>query len=448
MSTIIQTLTQKGNHIYLLFDRLWSKEWSPHIVDKFVENSDTIEVEWSLQRNDFWRNIIFPSRELRSYISYLKRPDQSKYYLKRWRKYLPSFLKKRVKSKFYRRIYNLPPIRILLENFEKIVPPDKKICKDLIQKKPDVVVITPMNMRFSEEIEYTKAANHLNIPTIVPVYSWDNLTTKGLFHIIPDLTLVWNKVQRQEAIAIHAVPDDKILITGSPFFDKWFNSDHMKENRFDFCRRIGLDPDKPFILYLGSSINIAKDETWLIEEIYNRIKSNKDSRIRELRILVRPHPAHSKHYARLENKDIVVWPKEGALPEEENSQRDFLNMLCHSILTIGINTSGMIDAVINKKPCLTIMTEQYLTTQQQALHFKHLLKADVLEVTHSPQEAIVAIQNIMEGRDRHRDQRIQFVKDFVRPCGLQQEAGKVAALAIELTAKGKSVSEIRSLLHV
>lgn len=75
-----------------------------------------------------------------------------------------------------------------------------------------------MNIRFSEEVEYVKAANAIKIPTVVHVLSWDNLTTKGLCHIIPNLTLVWNEIQSQEAITIHEVPDDKILITGSLFF--------------------------------------------------------------------------------------------------------------------------------------------------------------------------------------------------------------------------------------
>ena len=122
-------------------------------------------------------------------------------------------------------------------------------------------------------------------------------------------------------------------------------------------------------------------------------------------------------------------------------------MLLRSILTIVVNTSGMIDAVINKKPCLTIMTEQYIATQQQALHFKHLLEADVLEVTYSPEEAILAIDQIMDGKDRHRNQRLQFVKNFVRPCELNLEAGQVAAHVIELAAKGKTASEIRNLLY-
>jgi hypothetical protein len=444
ISTIVDALARGDNKILLYFDPKWSKGHSFNQVRRFTNNSDNVTAGWALQRSDAWRRFIFFTRELRSYTSYLNRKDQSPYYINRWNRYLPRLVRNITHTKPARKILTNSFVYRLLKYFEYIVPPDQKIYSDLIKKSPDIVVATPMNMRFSEEVEYVKAANILKIPTVLPVLSWDNLTTKGLFHIIPNLTLVWNEVQRQEAINIHEVPDDKIFITGSPFFDKWFASDHMRENRSDFCWRIGLDSKRPFILYLGSSTNIARDETWIVEEIYDRIKSHMDNRIRNLAILVRPHPANTKHYTKLKGKDILLWPKEGALPEDEKSQRDFYNVLFHSILTIGVNTSAMIDAVINKKPCLTIMTKQYLTTQQQALHFKHLLEADVLEVTYSPEEAIVAIAKIMAGKDRHRNQRLWFVKNFVRPCGLNREVGQVAAHIIELAAKGKRASEIRS----
>ena len=114
------------------------------------------------------------------------------------------------------------------------------------------------------------------------------------------------------------------------------------------------------------------------------------------------------------------------------------------MLALGINTSGMIDAIINDRPCLTVMTKRYRRTQQEASHFNQLLKTNALEVTHSLNDAMEAIVRIMEGNDRHRLQRRQFIRDFVRPCGLDRKAGDVAAKAIELTAQGRSVAEIEA----
>jgi len=444
VESIVKSLDNRGHAITLLFDKKWSENYSLQIAENFLSNLNNTQMGWSLQRTDSWRKLIFWMRELRSYVSYLRRPDQSKYYRMRWKRYLPKPLRKVAGSLPVRYLLSRDTVFGWLTRFEKHVPPDPKILESLRHKKPDVVVVTPMIQRFSEEVEYAKAAIEAGIPTVVPSLSWDVLTTKGLFHIIPDLLLAWNDVQRTEANEIHGIENDHILITGSPFFDKWFEIDELKEGRSSFCRRVGLNPAKPYLLYLGSSKNIAEDETWLVHEIINKIKCHPDSKFRELSFLVRPHPTNTKHYARLENSGAIVWPKEGALPQEKNSQRDFYNSVIHSTLAAGINTSGMIDAIIIGKPCLTIMPSRYRRTQLQAAHFKYLLDADVLEVTKNSDAAIKTIGKILDGKDMRLVQRQQFIHRFARPLGMHRTVGNIAAQVIEMMAKREEVGKIKA----
>jgi hypothetical protein len=104
----------------------------------------------------------------------------------------------------------------------------------------------------------------------------------------------------------------------------------------------------------------------------------------------------------------------------------------------------MIDAIIIGKPCLTIMTARYRRTQEQVVHFKHLLDADVLEVTQTTDAAIETIGRLLNGKDPHCVQRQQFIHRFVRPLSMQMPAGKVAAKAIEMMAQGKQVHKIKA----
>ncbi len=437
IASIAKALDDDGVEVDLLFDPYWSRKASPTIVEEFIKQSRNVRMDWAIQRDDYWRHLVFPLRELRSYISYLRRPDQSAYYTTRWAGYLVFPLRQIVKFKIVEWLLTILPVSTLLNLIEKAVPAHKKIKNDLVNRNPRAVVVTPMYMRFSEEVEYAKAAKAMGIHVAVPVYSWDNLTTKGLYHVTPDLTLAWNEVQKQEAEQIHAIPSNRIVITGSPFFDKWFDAGRRLENHREFCRRINLPSDRPFILYLGSSANIASDETWLVEELYRCLNNHPNSAIRELSLLVRPHPANAKIYEKLKDENITVWPKDGALPEADQTQIDFFNMLHHSQLTIGVNTSGMIDAIINNKPTISVLTKKYHTTQQQTVHFRQLLKADVLEVAKSPDEALAIVEKILAGRDCCRDQRLRFRENFVRPCGLEFEAGAVAAEAIITAAQDR-----------
>jgi hypothetical protein len=444
VKSIVNALDDGANQITLLFDPKWSAKYSRNVVEDFLLHSKNARMKWALQRRGVLRYFIFNLRELRSYAGYLRRPEQSTYYQIRWKRYLPMPVGYIAGTRSLRHLLSRDSVFELFSRIENFVSPDSKILESLLDLQPDIVVVTPMIHRFSEEVEYIKAAKAAQIPTAALALTWDVLTTKGLFHVIPDLTMVWNGVQRSEAVQVHGVKDEQILEIGSPWFDKWFNADALKEDRRQFCSRIGLHPGKSYVLYLGSSRSIAKDETWLIREFMDKIKQHADPDIRNLAMLVRPHPAHTKYYNQMGNSDIFIWPREGALPQEEATQRDFYNSIYHSAFTAGINTSGMIDAIILGKPCITIMAGEYSATQQQAVHFNHLLDADVLHVTQSTDEALAAVQQLSDGVDHHRAQRQRFVANFVRPWGLHISAGETAAMTIELLAQGKSVQDIKA----
>jgi len=164
--------------------------------------------------------------------------------------------------------------------------------------------------------------------------------------------------------------------------------------------------------------------------------------IRKMNILVRPHPGHARHYEQLKDKQVVIWPPGGALPDAEETLRDFYNTLKHCVGTVGINNSAMLEAIINDRPCVTIITERYQATQSQTGHFQHLLDYDILEITGSADECVNRIEALWQGKDTRQEARRRFVTEFIRPRGRERSAGEAAARAIELAALGKSAAEI------
>jgi hypothetical protein len=447
LDTVVPRLAAGGHHILALSDEERSQGKSSWAIDACLANTPNLSTAFTIRRSDGWRRALFSSRELRSYASYLNRADQSEYYLKRWENYINDKVKGLVRrSKTARAVVGSRLSKNVMYSFERLAPPDPAITLWLKEHRPDVVVATPMNMRFCEEVEYVKAARALGIPTVVPVYSWDNLTTKGLFQVIPDVVLAWNQAQYEEATQIHGVPAEQVVITGAPRFDEWFTASRFRLERADFCRQAGLDPDRPFLLYLGSSANIAKNETWLVQELAASLKASPDANLARMQVLVRPHPANVRIYEQLEGENISVWPKGRNTIDTDDFRQGFYNSLLYCVATVGINTTGMIDAVINDRPGITIMTETYRKTQMEAVHFRQLLKADVLEVAGSVAECIQLVGSIQKGVDLKQAERRQFVHDYIRPNGLEHPAGEVAAHAIELAGMGKSASEIRAIL--
>jgi hypothetical protein len=52
----------------------------------------------------------------------------------------------------------------------------------------------------SRQVDYVRAAKARGIRSVLAVGSWDHLTTKGLIHELPDRIIVWNELQRTEAV--------------------------------------------------------------------------------------------------------------------------------------------------------------------------------------------------------------------------------------------------------
>jgi hypothetical protein len=445
--TVIHHLCAAGHQVTILFDEEHGRVKLDPVIQNSMDQFANLSRGEMVRRSGFWRRFLYASRELRSYSSYLNRPEQSAYYTNRWENYIAGFLKPIVRrSGVARKLVASRFSQSVLQGFENLVPPDKKIIHLIKEYKPDVIVASPANMRFSEELDYIKAGKALHIPTAISVLSWDNLTTKGIFHVIPDVLLTWNQVQADEAIQIHRVPPEQIVITGSPFFDKWIDGDRLQIDRESFFNKVQLNPDQPYLLYLGSSKNIAEDETWQVKELLDCIRAHPDPQVQRIQILVRPHPSNVDICSAIQGEGIQVWPKGRTMMGTLDFWQDFYNSLKYSIGTVGINTTGMIDAVINDRPGATITSERYRLTQMQSMHFCQLIKADVLEKAASVPDCVELLKDMLAGVDRKKGERSQFIHDFVRSHGLSRPAGYFAARAIALAAQGNSAVKINSML--
>ena len=96
--------------------------------------------------------------------------------------------------------------------------------------------------------------------------SWDNLTNKGRVQLVPDRVVLWNDFQKHEAVEMHDIPAERIVVTGAQLYDEWFARKPTRDYE-TFCRTFGFDPSKPMILYCGSSIFIARDEVEFVRRV-------------------------------------------------------------------------------------------------------------------------------------------------------------------------------------
>src|SRR5688572_28585109 len=150
----------------------------------------------------------------------------------------------------------LAVLRRLFRAAERVLPPPDEVVDVFRRVQPDVLLLTPLLYFRSHQVDHVRCARQLGIRSVLGVGSWDHLTTKGLIHEVPDRVLVWNEAQKREAIELHGVAAERVVVTGAQAYDHWFATE-PSEDRAAFCTRAGLDTSRPFFLYLCSSPFIA-----------------------------------------------------------------------------------------------------------------------------------------------------------------------------------------------
>jgi hypothetical protein len=306
---------------------------------------------------------------------------------------------------------------------ERLLPPSRAAAELLATEQPDAVAVVPV-IRVPALVEFLKAGAAQKVPTVIWVQSWDNLTNKGLLHFTPDRVFVWNTVQEQELSRYHGVPPDRVCMTGAQTFDHWFNGDPVLE-RGEFCDRLGIDPEKPIVLYLASSKQIAPDEPQFFARWLEALRGSDDPSLRSSTVLLRPHPTLARAWQerRFDREPgVVVSPS--TLQDEINSdafRTRYRGELHHSTVAVGINTSAFIDAAIFGKPTCTVELPELFHGQQGTVHYEYLTRpgAELLRTASSLEEHVAALAELIRRDPYAQDERsAEFVRAFVRPHGL------------------------------
>ena len=283
---VIAELTSRGHSVVVTAAHKRNK---PLKLGDFSDNPLVDVIANPVRRVDAWEPYVRSLRLARDYVRYLD-PSyaHARKLAERGRTYAPPGWPERIeRTALLRRRPAL--VRQLLELAEAAIPSERYYELFIRSHAPDVILITPLIDFGSYQTDYVKSAHALGIPIAFLPFSWDNLTNRGLVRIAPDRVLVWNEHQKKEAIRYHGVPANTIVVTGAARFDDFFAM-RPSSGREDFCARAGLDPSRPFFLYLCSSHFVAPDEVGFIQRWAEALRS--DPVLRDYGILVRPHPAN------------------------------------------------------------------------------------------------------------------------------------------------------------
>ena len=307
---------------------------------------------------------------------------------------------------------------------ERVIPLSADVTTFVQAESPDVLLVTPLVDPASIQVDYLKSAGALGIPSALCVASWDNLTNKGSMRVLPDRVFVWNQPQIEEAVELHGMPREHVIMTGAQLFDHWFSWTPSR-TREEFCRVVGLDPSRPIILYLGSSSFIAPNEAEFGIRWLTALRAAADEQVAGANVLIRPHPSNAAQWSGLNLElwpRVALWPPAGADFFAPQFKHDFFDSLHFSTAVVGVNTSAQIEAAIVGRIVCTVASTDFTHAQAGTLHFQHLVKGGLVEIARTFDEHVSHLGEVLRGGLSQAERSRRFVESFVRPFGFNEPA--------------------------
>jgi hypothetical protein len=446
----MKSLADRGHHVMVAVNALQERKHAR--LDLMGDERIAILGEFP-ERLDVWMPLARAVRGTMDFVRYFHPRFAAAPALRHrmYRKVLPAVLRPldRIRSLSAR---SLARVIRFLQMWERAVPVDPDIRAYLEARRPDAVIVSPLIDAASDQMDAARAAQAAGIPLVAAISSWDNLTNKGHMRLVPDLVTVWNEHQKKEAVEYHGVPAERVAVTGAQLFDRWFGR-APSQSRESFCQMVGLPDPRPFVLFTGSSVFIARSEVEVpfVRRWLEGLRRSHDPVLREAAVLVRPHPFNPDAWIDADFSDlgpVAVWPRQRYTPADESARTSFFDSLSYSAAIVGINTSAMIEGAILRRPVLSLLTPEFAGTQEGTLHFHYLLPENggFLRVAHSLEEHEAQLVEVLRNPELVREQTERFVGAFLRPHGLDVACTPLLASAIERAARETAAAPRRESL--
>jgi hypothetical protein len=400
-------------------------------------------------RDDRWAAFANNLRKTRNYLMYRRSQFASATYLQnRIADYTPEDVRQFVDNSWIQRWPRAGDL--LCRLLESGIPTCNHAKRLISELKPDVVLISPyFTVSTLYQVEYAKAAKDLGVPVGVPVFSWDNLSSKGAMQVCPDRLLVWNEIQKREAETLHGIPHRRVAVTGGMRFAKFFGA-KPGQTRQEFCESLGLDSAAPLVTYLGSSKTIAPLEHIFLWRWIRAIRSTACPRLRACNIYVRPHPGNLAIWDNWPNEPtpgVALWDGRG------NNVRGVIASVGHSVAVVGINTTAMLEAAALGKPVLSVLDDTLRAGQVERIHFHYLtsVAGGLLTLANDLDEHVRHLSAILNGKRRYARKSKRFSNAFLRPPWPRRSpirAFEIAVLKLGLRKRIKFPSLYRPLAEL
>ena len=428
---VLERLTQRGHIVVLAV----AGKKGARKASKVLGNGRRLEVVTCPSRRvDRWKTLAPKLRLTRDYLRFFE-PEyaHADKLTERASSYVPDAVRSMVQQHPWMRRH----ARVLgraLATAEAAIPSERYFELFIKYHEPDLVLVTPLVGFGSYQTDYVKAAHRLGIPVTFLPFSWDNLTNRGLIRVQPDRVFAWNDIQKREAVDLHGVSSDRVVVTGASRFDDFFDL-RASTTREEFCAAIGVDPARPLLLYGCSSPFVAPREVEFVRQWIEQVRRSAEPALADASVLVRPHPVHTDQWDNTSFADlrnVAIW----RLPTAMNADQGLYDSLHHSAVLVGLNTSAMLEASIAERAVCTVLAPEFTGGQEHTLHFHYLRQENggplmvARDLEEHRQHLLTALREPVAAEKRAKT----FVGTFIRPQGRHRRVDRIVVREVEQMA--------------
>lgn len=271
-----------------------------------------------------------------------------------------------------------------------------------------------------------RVARRMGIPTAVFVFSWDNLTSQSRIMVPYDHYLVWTEGIRKQLLELYPhVGEERVTATGTPQFDYHFRSEYALDRK-ELSQRVGIDPERPFVLYTTGIDHHFFDEhlhVRKVAEILHRLDLPRRPQL-VVRTYAKGTSPEMRALAREGLEDVVfppvLWDAEWQTPRYEDIEI-YSSLLRHASLGINAASTVSLELMIFDKPIVNLRYDPPDTDLPWCLGYeRHVLFDHYRPVAESGATMVAASDEDLE-RMIHRgltrpkadsETRREFLEDF------------------------------------
>ena len=335
----------------------------------------------------------------------------------------------------------------LLRTLERGIPVSPDLRRYIRDRSPDVVIITPLVELGSPQMDHLMAAKSLGVRTALGVASWDHLSSKALMRNLPDVILVWNEIQKQEAIDMHGVAADRVVVTGAHCYDQWFGRATVAEPRKLLLARRAADR-----IVRSSSISARRSSAAPRASPRSSsagsraIRTSGDPRAEGHRY---PRSAAPRAAGRVEASRSVRLQEHRVLGRASGRRRSEERLLRFACTTAprssGLNTSAFLEAAVVGKPVHTVLAQEISRDNQEGtIHFHYLLDVNggLLRVARTLDEHVPLLAESL-APEGGGDTKARAVRRRVHPAVRRIRGRDAAICRCHRDARGRRRRRVR-----